>query len=365
MKEWQELLLYVDQYVYVEGEEEIIIKYGPDAENAQLAYERGRSILNEKDDEDDFWGSGTEKWEFDIALDCIRKMSESDRDYVRNHMQTTEYHFGYAMGIRNQYIHPSKKHHVFMADSVSSSIMRKIFSILSPVYDYRDSIITGFYEDFSMSNLVEYYGETQKAIFDMIVERLQKGGVYSSAKEAVQDLKNELRKALGSDEFIRILAKALEDYEQNESKNDREDWYWETNFPSCKAMLYPLESKQANVLRKMGFFRSVAGRQLKSLEECRCYIDENLGLRDDYADYMARCAWEICNPLTNGKWRELNLYQLNLDYSVRNQIEKAGFKTLGDICNLRYERLARISGVGIENADKIKKELEGMGLSLK
>ena len=41
-----------------------------------------------------------------------------------------------------------------------------------------------------MSNLVEYYGETQKAIFDMIVERLQKGGVYSSAKEAVQDLKN-------------------------------------------------------------------------------------------------------------------------------------------------------------------------------
>ena len=40
MKEWQELLLYVDQYVYVEGEEEIIIKYGPDAEKAQLAYER-------------------------------------------------------------------------------------------------------------------------------------------------------------------------------------------------------------------------------------------------------------------------------------------------------------------------------------
>ena len=170
---------------------------------------------------------------------------------------------------------------------------------------------------------------------------------------------------MGADEFIRIFAKALEDYEQNESKNDREDWYWETNFPSCKAILYPLESKQANVLRKMGLFRSVAGRQLKSLEECRRYIDENLGLRDDYADYMARCAWEACNPLTNGKWRILNLYQLDLDYSVKNHLEKAGLKTLGDICNLQYERLARIPGVGIENADKIKKELEEMGLNLK
>lgn len=193
----------------------------------------------------------------------------------------------------------------------------------------------------------------------MILERLVSGDVYSSAKKAIKDLESELRKALGPEEFIRIFAIALEDYEQNES------WYWETNFPSCKAMLYPLEAKQANVLRKMGLFRSVGSRHLKSIEEYRCYIDENLGLRDDYADYMARCAWEVCNPLTNGKWREFNLYQLDLNYSVRNQIEKAGFNTLGDICKISYERLSRLPGVGKENADKIKSELEEMGLSLK
>lgn len=369
MKEWQELLNHIDQYIYIEAEEEIIIKHGPGADEALAAYERGLTVLvegNSKDGMERRMAKYSElaKWEYDIALDCVRRMSDEDRAYVCKHMQTTEYHFGYAMGIRNKYIHPAQKHSYFEADGISSSVMQKIFSLLNPVYDFRNGKITGFYEDFSMSHLLELYGDSHSKIFEEIVEKLAKGEDYSSAEEAIKELKEKLRSSLGEDEFIRIFRRAMQDYDENESQNDREDWYWETNFPACKAVLYPLQSNQMNVLRRMRFFAQVENRGIKSLKECREYIDEKLGLREDYADYMARCAWEVCNPVTTGKWRDLSLYQLDIDFSMRWKLERKGIKTMGDLCDRSFEQLARIPEIGSEGTLKIKEELEGMGLTL-
>lgn len=369
MKEWQELLSYIDYYVYVDAEEEIIIKHGPSANAALSAYEKGLGLLNARITNETAHRRlrlqpDGEKWEFDIALDCVRRMNDEDKEYVKKHMQTTEYHFGYAMGIRNKYIYPSKKHNHFDADGISSSVMRKVFSILSPVYDFRNGVISGFYDNFSMPHLMELYFDSFPQTFEDVVANLVKGGVYASANDAINDLKEKLRNCLGDEEFIRIFREAWKDYEENESKNDREDWYWETNFPACKAVLYNLQSKQMNALRRMRFFNQIERREIKSFDECRKYIDDNLGLREDYADYMARCAWEVCNPVFTGKWKTLSLFSLEIELSTKWKLEREGIKTLGDLCDCSFEQLSAMIPIGPDGAMKIKSEIESMGLSL-
>lgn len=373
MKELQPILEHIDSYIYVDEEEEIVVKHGPDAEKAQQVYEDALKFLGIKETEKARSGKdgsnfypfdySDPKWEFDIALDCVRRMDNDDREYVRNHMQTTEYHFGYAMGIRNRYIHPAKKHHVFEADGVSGSVMTKIFSIVSPIYDYRNHVIAGFFGNMDLSHLLERYGETQKDVFDQIYDNLANNR-YTTSEEAKTDLDNALRQSLGPNEFIKIFKEALEYYDKNESKNDREDWYWNTNFPACKAMLYPLQATQASVLRKMGMCWQVERLSLKNIEECRDYIDKKLGLREDYADYMARCFWEICSPVLNNKWQVMGLYPLDIEYDIRSKLDKAGIDTLGKLCELTYKELSDIKGIGTQNAELIEGVLSKMGLSL-
>lgn len=371
MKELRPLLEFIDNYIYIDEEEEIVVKHGPHAEEAQRVYMEAISILGIKgnnrtqQNKDDYFSFGlsNQKWKFDIAIDCVRRMDNIDRDYVRNHMQTTEYHFGYAMGIRNRYIHPARKHHVLEADGVSSSVMEMIFTIVSPIYDYRNNVITGFFGDMDLSHLLERYGETQKDVFDKIYDNLANDR-YKTSKEAKADLDQSLKQSIGPDEFIKIFKEALEDYEKNESKNDREDWYWNINFPSCKAMLYPLQARQASILRKMGLCGRIERLALKNVEECREYIDREIGLREDYADYMARCFWEACSPVLNNKWKELGLYPLNIEYGIRSKLDRKGIDTLGKLCALTFKELSDIRGIGPENAEMIDEMLSEMGLSL-
>ena len=64
------------------------------------------------------------------------------------------------------------------------------------------------------------------------------------------------------------------------------------------------------------------------------------------------------------KWRDLSLYQLDIDFSMRWKLERKGIKTMGDLCDRSFEQLARIPEIGGEGTLKIKEELEGMGLTL-
>lgn len=370
MKEWQELLNYIDYYVYVEEEEAIIIKHGTKADAAFAEYAKGLEILIGEYVSDSAISqldkdNNVAKWKFDIALDCIRRMNEEDRKYIRKHMHTAEYHMGYAMGIRNRYVHPAKKHKYFMADGVSGGVMVLIFSILSPIYDYRNEDITDFYDDFATSKLIEMYADSFPEIFDEIIDDLSNDkNIYGNAAEAIEALKEKLRNSLGEEEFIRILKEAVIYYEKNGLTSDRDDWYWEINFLSCKAILYPIQAKQMNILRRMHFFEEVERYAIKSVEECRKYIDENIGLREDYADFMARCAWEVYNPVKTGKWRELSLYSLDIDILTKSELEQKGINNLGDLCKYSVEQLAKIPEVGTKGAIKIKTELESMGVTL-
>ncbi len=71
----------------------------------------------------------------DVALDCLDKMSEKDKAYIMDNPYTLDYHFGYALYIRNKYIHCrdiSKLGYYVHPDDLSSEIMDYIIAQLIP-----------------------------------------------------------------------------------------------------------------------------------------------------------------------------------------------------------------------------------------
>lgn len=348
MKEWKELLKYINEYVYMQEDEEIVIRYSARASEAQKAYDNGLQHAGEGEHA---------KWMYDIALDCVRRMSLEDREYVKKHLHTSEYHFGYAMGIRNTYIHPSKKHDYFEADGVSSSVMRRIFSLVSPFYDFRNERCVSFFESHDVSQLIEMYEDSCSEIISEVIEEVTSGKVASKEVDDRDYFKRALREKLGQDEFIRIFKEAYIYFNEKEKQNKRDDWYWNTNFPGVKAILFPLEAKQIRALNQFNYFWHIESGAAKSIADCRKFIDENLGLRDDYADFMARCGWEACSPYYNGTWGNLQLYSLDLDYSLRWKLEKQEIKTIGDLCKMKPEELLEIQDITSADVVKIQKAL--------
>jgi len=83
-----------------------------------------------------------------VAEDCLSTMSDEDKEYIRNHPDTGEYHFGYALYIRNHYIHGKDLAIIcYDPDSLSGDIMSCIFSILLPdEYDFGDGFTKWVYD---------------------------------------------------------------------------------------------------------------------------------------------------------------------------------------------------------------------------
>ncbi len=141
MKELHELLEYINYYEYSKTTEEILFAPGPYHREAKKKYEDTLQALETFPEPSAFfmrYPVEADKWAIDIAIDCVRQMSEEDRDYVVHHQNDIEYHFGYAMWIRNEYIHSSKNHFCLIPDSESSKVMEIIFSIVDEKYDYRE-----------------------------------------------------------------------------------------------------------------------------------------------------------------------------------------------------------------------------------
>ena len=204
MQELYGLLEYINYYQYSKEDEEIKIIPSPYEEEAKKQYETALRAIGsrlrrrtEEDDELFLFGGDSRKWHLDVAIDCVRQMDENDRTYVANHLHTTDYHFGYAMGIRNEYIYPAKKHHSFMADNDSTEIMKVIFSILHRGYSFRNPVCTKYFESFEYGCLVHKYGESAKDLFVAIENRIFSQEENLTAEDALNQLKESLTKKYG------------------------------------------------------------------------------------------------------------------------------------------------------------------------
>ena len=123
MKEWNILVDHIDCYVYDKDKESIIFNDSSESETAHTIYNKFIEKYNIND---------TLKWSFDIALDCIRNLKEEDRQYLRENCEVD--FFGYGLYIRNRYIHCSRLHRYFCADSQCSQVLSFIYTIMH--YEY-------------------------------------------------------------------------------------------------------------------------------------------------------------------------------------------------------------------------------------
>ena len=123
MKELNELLAYRNYYVYNERTEAILIAKGPKHDVADEIYCSALNLLSLKDED---------KWALDIALDCIRNFTDDEIAHVCKNEEIHNYHFGYGMYVRNQYVHSSRRHTLLMPDRISSEVKKYIIGIICP-----------------------------------------------------------------------------------------------------------------------------------------------------------------------------------------------------------------------------------------
>ena len=115
------LLKYISYYEYDFKEEAVYIA---DGDESSKAYNLYREMVTQRCEDLE------QKWALDIALDCVRNMTDKERELIQKQGEIADYHFGYGMYVRNHYVHPSKKHFVVMADDVSSTVEDFIYAIL-------------------------------------------------------------------------------------------------------------------------------------------------------------------------------------------------------------------------------------------
>ena len=121
MKEFNALLKYRGHYIYSLRDEFLRIGYGDDREGAVKTY--SDLIKN-------LYLQGEERWAFDIALDCVRRFTEEEIDTITRNKEIENYHFGYGLYVRNQYVHPSLFHACLMPDHISSLVYNFIIAII-------------------------------------------------------------------------------------------------------------------------------------------------------------------------------------------------------------------------------------------
>lgn len=362
MKELHALLECIDSYVYSKENEEIMIATSGDSQKAIGVYEAalesiGINAISDKAGELllNMGFIGDRKWMLDIAIDCVRMMSEEERNYVQNHMWTTEYHFGYAMGIRNEFIHSANKHHSYEPDETSSIIMEIIFSIISPSYDYGNPRCTEYYEDFDYHDLSEQYQERAPEVFEQVAEQLLSEESELEADDALKILRKQLANKLGKEEF-KCLLRAYYEKKQDE-------WDDESISKGFNAILFPLETTQMQCLELAGLIEEILDYEVYNVEQCKQYIIENLGFKEEYVGFLADSAFDVFSPFANGKWKNIEISRTELEYCTRTKIVDAGIKTLGELCDIgSTEVLREKTDITEDEANEVKVYMLERGL---
>lgn len=98
----------------------------------------------------------------EVAKDCVKNLSEKDTEYFIENPCATTYHHSYGMYIRNHYIYNQDFTEApFFAepDHLSSEIIKMIFSMLLPEYDYDDAFIEWLYDNEKFLILRKEYKE--------------------------------------------------------------------------------------------------------------------------------------------------------------------------------------------------------------
>ena len=286
MKEFNKLLQYRDYYEYDYDCEAIRVSEGDKHEEARALYAH---IVR------DFFLRNGDKWAFDIALDCIRRFDEKGLNCIMINGEIKDYHFGYGMYVRNNYIHISNIQPYLIADDVSGRVLAFIYTILFPTYNCLSKEFMKLISDFTYEDLKKQFGETHPIINEMY-EKLADLSCDLTAKEALDTIINTIRTDLGRDGFKNILLPIVREH-VNEHGTIR--WEWEALVDKLynKTCLYKKEFNQFRTLDHIDIVSKISTGSIKTPEEGRDHLVKILGLAEEDALYMAEWSFEIVKVL--------------------------------------------------------------------
>lgn len=284
MKEFNKLLQYRSYYEYDFECEALRVIEGELHDEAKALYSH---IVR------DFFLKDDDKWALDIALDCIHNLKEDDIEFVQKQGEIFDYHFGYGMYVRNHYVHPSKLHVYFMADSVSGRVAAFLYTILLPTYNCLSEHYMKLISDFDFEYIEKQYKDTQPIIEEMLV-RLADFSNDIDAKQALKIIIKTIRENLGKDGFKNTIIPIVQEH-VSKHKYINIEWKELVDKLYTNTRIYNKEYNQLKAIKDLEIISKIASPypSVTTLDEAREYIVENLGFSDEDALLMAECAFEM------------------------------------------------------------------------
>lgn len=283
MKEWNILLKFIDCYVYDTDKEEVVITDSPNALLAKGLYD---TIIKGYG----FEGDKNLKWSFDIALDAIRNLNESDREYLSNNYDV-DFH-GYGMNIRNRYIHCARLHRYFSADGQSSQVLSFVYTIMHKYYNRFNDELCKLLNDYTYQKTYAMYSKKYPFIEDEVM-LLAEGKRKKTADQVLRSIHNKLRQELGRNDFKGIFVSVVK--EVGKDCLPPKPWLDLLNKLYDRAPIYKKEYHQVIALKEIGLIRDLVcdaqHNKINTIEECKRVIIDNIGFAEDDAQIMAECMW--------------------------------------------------------------------------
>ena len=284
MKEFNQLLEYRNYYEYSFDCEAVRVLDGEFHDEATKLYSHFIK---------DYFMKDTDKWAFDIALDCIKNFTDEECNIIKEQEEIFDYHLGYGMYVRNRYVHSSKFHSYLMAESVSGRVAGYIYTILLPIYNCLSEEYMKLIGDYDFDDIKKQYGDRQPIIKEM-EEKLAKWEQGLTAKSAMQTIRSTIRESLGPDGFKNIIFPIAEEH-ITKHKHINIEWREFIDKLYSNTKVYYKEYNRFKAIQELNVISRSSGLFpiIKSVDEARDYIMDNLGFSYDDSLYMAECALAI------------------------------------------------------------------------
>lgn len=182
------LVQYKSYYIYDFEQEAILVA---DGEEHGVAYDLYAQTARKLSYDD--------KWAFDIALDCIRNMTDEECKRIQMEGNIPFYHFGYGVHVRNQYVHPCKLHDYLDADDISSTVEKYIYAILSPETNAFELLLAAAAEDCIEEEAMEFLNQDTSEIEGKLTKQKQVEMLIKDALLTVERRELEALKRLGEE----------------------------------------------------------------------------------------------------------------------------------------------------------------------
>lgn len=284
MREFNRLMEYREYYIYDCENEVFCIATGPKHNEALALYTQ---LV------DAYFPDEFARWEFEVALDCVHNFSDEDIKIIQEQEKIFRYHFFYGMYVRNHYIYGSKKHRYFMADSISGTIEKLIYTIVLPVYNCFAKEFMKLVADFDFQHIQDDYGKTQPVI-GRVLKQLAKPDNTMTAEEALKIIRNDIQANLSPRAFQEIaIPIALEHIEKYGHINAAHVELVNALYGETRVFYRRYNQLMAIIDMRVPLETMEPFPKLKTVVETQDYIVDELGISKEDALCMAECAMAI------------------------------------------------------------------------